>query len=1408
MSRAFRRLRLLSVALFTMAWSGCADTEVLGPAEAAVDSKKLDADLDQLVPPALRPSMMPGGSQVAYVSNGGLQVVQVVDLGSNAVTATVSFGATAPAALAVSPAGASVYVVTASDEVWVIETQGNTVTTTITGPQGTSDIVVTPDGSVLYVAGTVGEVWAISTATNQVVATVSGFGNPTGLAMTPDGQFVYVVNASANEVSVLATASNTVVATVPVGSLPWDAKVTPSGAHVYVANVGSENVSVVETATNTVIATVPVTDLLALIALTTDGSLAYVPTTSNAPSNDVIVLSTSTNSVVGQVSGFTQAHEIVPSLDGTLMYAIERFSGVKIIDVTTNTIVNEILLGGESTHIAIANVGVVVGSCPAPDLQHWWPGDGNSPNDVIGGSHLSPMSGAGFAPGISGDGFDVSGAGHFTTGAFATPITGDFTVDFWMNPNATTQQDFGSPMASSDNFSILGSFQVEYATNGPQYNVDVYDGSDRSVWFSDPFQASWKHVAVTYDDATQTATVYVDGQLAVAPGGTTSESNPMVLANPMQIDLVKLGINRGNSRDWNGLIDEVHVFDRELTQAEVAGIHLNGCGTPPVLPDLRVDFPGLSGVKVQLRQSDGLPGTFGANIQTLNGQVDQAEITIADGTYDVRVLKGPAELVVDDVVVAGPTIVNGLVSTLTADLEALAGVKIQVRIDDGQPGTFGANVQTLNNQSGAPTVTVLKGSYDIRLLKGPAEHVIDAVDCTPDTCATSDAVGTLSVDLGTLTGIKVQVRIDDGQPGTYGANVQTLNNQTGLVEIPVLKTSYDVRILDGPAETVFDAVDCTGETCSVSMLGATLTVDLGVLTGIKIQVRADDGQAGTYGANIQTLNNQSGVVQIGLLKGSYDIRLLKGPAEQVQDAVDCASGTCATGDADAILSVDLEGLAGVKIQTRIDDGLPGTYGANVQTVNNQSGLAQIAVLKTTYDVRLIKGPAAHVLDSVDCTSETCATSDAIAQMTVDLGALAGVKVQLRVDDGVVGSAGANIVTLNNQIGSSNLDVLKGTYDVRMVDGATVVINDAIDCTGETCFTSFSDAIWAQVESGAFFTCGLDPAGAAHCWGLNTQGQLGDNSGVTKRSTPGPVAGGLTFQWLAGSGESMCALTTGSDLYCWGDNSKGQLGDGTMVDQPTPTLVAGGHLFVSVDSDQATMCGVTDAGDGYCWGDNGWGNVGDGTFVNRNVPTLISGGHQWVDMAAGSDFSCGVTTLGDSYCWGVGSRLGNGSTSGLFNTPQLVSGGHAFLTIDAAASHACARESVGDAYCWGSNQFGQLGDGTTSAATTPTLVQGGHTWLAVVAGHGNAHNCGLTTAGDTYCWGRNNQGQIGDGLLVDATSPQMVSGGLAFAELSPGNWHSCGLTADGKAYCWGDNFQNQLGTGDALDSVTPVMVLDP
>ncbi|HEX3827013.1 MAG TPA: hypothetical protein VHV82_07060 [Sporichthyaceae bacterium] len=310
---------------------------------------------------------------------------------------------------------------------------------------------------------------------------------------------------------------------------------------------------------------------------------------------------------------------------------------------------------------------------------------------------------------------------------------------------------------------------------------------------------------------------------------------------------------------------------------------------------------------------------------------------------------------------------------------------------------------------------------------------------------------------------------------------------------------------------------------------------------------------------------------------------------------------------------------------------------------------------------------------------------------------------------------------------------------------------------------------SAVTAGGLHTCALFAGGAVYCWGYNNYGELG-NGTIGERA--GAVTG-LPAEAVAitAGGNHSCALLATGAVYCWGDNHDGQLGTGTTTDSPTPTAVTGlPAKAVAVTAGYYHTCALLATGAVYCWGYNYYGELGHAPTHDPYTPTPRT-----------------VTGF-------------DGRTAKA-------------VAITAGFHHTCALLATGTVDCWGDNHEGELGDGTARRSYVPVAVAGpGRTGrLSGVRSlaAGGFHTCAVTDTG-TWCWGENHDGELGDGTTRRSPVPVAVAGPGGTGRLSgvsaltAGDEHTCALTGTG-TWCWGYNDDGQLGDGTEDSSHAPVAV---
>jgi alpha-tubulin suppressor-like RCC1 family protein len=350
---------------------------------------------------------------------------------------------------------------------------------------------------------------------------------------------------------------------------------------------------------------------------------------------------------------------------------------------------------------------------------------------------------------------------------------------------------------------------------------------------------------------------------------------------------------------------------------------------------------------------------------------------------------------------------------------------------------------------------------------------------------------------------------------------------------------------------------------------------------------------------------------------------------------------------------------------------------------------------------------------------------------------------------------------------------------------------------------------ADVIAASDHTCVVTTSGGVKCWGDNSDGGLGDGT-TTASSTPVDVAGlGSGAVAIAAGDRYSCALTSSGGVRCWGYNQFGQLGDGTTTDRATPVDVTGLPSGVSaIDARGEHTCALMTAGGVKCWGANVNGQLGDGTTDSSGVPVDVAGLTSGVSaIAVGGEHTCALTSGGGLKCWGWNAKgqVGIGTTIDS-STPVDVPGlAGTVSAVAAGGRHTCALMTAGAVSCWGYNEFGQLGDGTTTDSPMPVAVAGLPSSIRAITTGGN-FSCALKTDGGVKCWGLNAAGQLGDGTYTDSPAPVDVAG-LAggVSAVAAGFYHVCAITKDRGVTCWGGNETGQLGIGTTADSPTMIAV---
>jgi len=357
----------------------------------------------------------------------------------------------------------------------------------------------------------------------------------------------------------------------------------------------------------------------------------------------------------------------------------------------------------------------------------------------------------------------------------------------------------------------------------------------------------------------------------------------------------------------------------------------------------------------------------------------------------------------------------------------------------------------------------------------------------------------------------------------------------------------------------------------------------------------------------------------------------------------------------------------------------------------------------------------------------------------------------------------------------------------------------------------------KIAAGEYHACAAMGDGTLWCWGGNSKGTLG-NGTFDPSPVPVPVPGIDGVVDLCAAMIHTCALLTDGTLWCWGGyNGMGLLGDGTENQSPVPVQVTGVSDGTSVSCGSEHTCVLTTGGTVRCWGNNYYGQLGDGNMgQNSLIPVPVTSLADVADLAVGGGQSCASRTDGTAWCWGEGGTLGNvesqAQPSDVPLQVDVLDDVRAMARCAGSSSSICAIRSDTSLWCWGRNLEGNVGDGTYDNLVIAPVQTLGLTDI-VSAATGHEHTCASTTSGVAFCWGcmgsPNQFGQLGSGSTEGSATAVQVVDLDSVVSVSAGGFFSCAVREDGSAWCWGNNYSGELGVGDEpQQSSLPLQVAFP
>ena len=344
----------------------------------------------------------------------------------------------------------------------------------------------------------------------------------------------------------------------------------------------------------------------------------------------------------------------------------------------------------------------------------------------------------------------------------------------------------------------------------------------------------------------------------------------------------------------------------------------------------------------------------------------------------------------------------------------------------------------------------------------------------------------------------------------------------------------------------------------------------------------------------------------------------------------------------------------------------------------------------------------------------------------------------------------------------------------------------------------------EVSQGYSHTGAITEDGSLYMWGSNSYRQIGDGTSTT-RTMPVKIMDDVKSVSLGSSHSA--AIKNNGDLYTWGNNQCGQLGDGTESTRTRPVKIMAHVKSVRLYSSFGGA--ITEDGSLYMWGGNGYGQVGNGTIIDVTKPVKVLENAK--SLTINSYHVGAITEDGSLYMWGYNyyGQLGEAGVECITKPKENLLG--KIQSVSMGYDYTGAVTKDGSLYMWGYNGQGQLGyqyKGNASYEYIPTKILDGVKSVMLGTVTGSA----IMKDGSLYMWGKNDYGQVGNGTTTNVTKPTKILDQVKDIRVHKyfgyGSYYTAAITEDGSLYMWGSNSSGQLGDGTTTNRLTPVKINDP
>ena len=344
-----------------------------------------------------------------------------------------------------------------------------------------------------------------------------------------------------------------------------------------------------------------------------------------------------------------------------------------------------------------------------------------------------------------------------------------------------------------------------------------------------------------------------------------------------------------------------------------------------------------------------------------------------------------------------------------------------------------------------------------------------------------------------------------------------------------------------------------------------------------------------------------------------------------------------------------------------------------------------------------------------------------------------------------------------------------------------------------CMEAYSQTI----ASGYYHALSICPDSTAQAWGNNSRGQLG-NGDTFYSNIPVTVINMADIVKIDGGFWYSIALKKNGTVWTWGSNETGTLGNGPQANSSLAAQVTGVSNVKNIAAGAYHVLVLKNDKSVWAWGANNYGQLGTGVYTPSSVPLQIPGFDNVIAIAAGDDHSLALKSDGTVWSWGLNDQgeLGTGSTNPSTSaTPvQVTSLTDVVAVAGGGYKFSLALKSDGTVWAWGYNQWGQLGNGTYAQSSVPVQVSNLSGIISIAVHGGQGHAAALRNDGTVWTWGYNLFGQLGNGDYLNSNVPVQVSGLTDVVAISCGHGYSLARKSDGTVWGWGDNQHGQLGLG--------------